>query len=129
MPAPPPSILVVDDDPGFRDLLVDLLSEEGYHPIAASPADALATAALEPPALALLDAMMPGIDGPTLCRRLRAGPRTSAIPVVFITGLSREALAPRLVGCEPWGFLAKPCSLDDLLHVVDRHLPSHATCG
>jgi CheY-like chemotaxis protein len=119
----PPAILVVDDDPGFRALLVEFLTEEGYHPVAASPVDALAMASQETPALALLDAMMPDIDGPTLCRYLRSRPRTRSIPVIFITGLSRDALAPRLIGCEPWGFLAKPCSLEDLLHAVGRHLP------
>ena len=117
------AILVVDDDPGFRELMVEILSEEGYHPVAAAPADALELAAQDPPALALLDAVMPDIDGPSLCRRLRAWPRTRTIPIIFITGLPRDLLTPRLTGCEPWSFLAKPCSLDDLLDTVGRHLP------
>ncbi|MFN8514640.1 MAG: response regulator, partial [Chloroflexia bacterium] len=99
-----PAILVVDDDPGFRELVAEVLSDEGYRPLAAAPADALAYAASEPLALALLDARMPGIDGPSLCRRLRAWPPTRAVPVIFVTGLPRERLILRLAGCEPWWF-------------------------
>ncbi|MFN8540867.1 MAG: hypothetical protein U0232_25730 [Thermomicrobiales bacterium] len=40
-----PAILVVDDDPGFRELVAEVLSDEGYRPLAAAPADALAYAA------------------------------------------------------------------------------------
>ena len=116
------TILVVDDDPGFRDLVAEVLAEEGYRPLVAAPADALAFAAREPPALVLLDARMPGIDGPELCRRLRAWQPTRAVPIIFVTGLPRDHLAPQLAGCEPWWFLAKPCSLDDLLGAVRRHL-------
>jgi CheY-like chemotaxis protein len=117
-----PAILVVDDDSGFRDLVAEVLSDEGYRPLTAAPADALALAAREPLALALLDARMPGIDGPSLCRRLRAWPPTRAVPVIFVTGLPRERLILRLVGCEPWWFLSKPCSIDDLLGAVHRHI-------
>lgn len=117
-----PAILVVDDDPGFRELVGEVLADEGYRPLVAAPADALELAAREPLALALLDARMPGIDGPSLCRRLRAWPPTSAVPVIFVTGLPRERLILRLAGCDPWWFLPKPCTIDDLLGAVRRHL-------
>jgi CheY-like chemotaxis protein len=116
------SILVVDDDPGFRELVAEVLADEGYRPLPAAPADALALATSEPLALALLDARMPGIDGPSLCRRLRAWPATRAVPVIFVTGMPRERLILRLAGCDPWWFLAKPCSIDDLIGAVRRHL-------
>jgi CheY-like chemotaxis protein len=116
------AILVVDDDPGFRELVAEVLSDEGYHPLTAAPADALDLATREPFALALLDARMPGIDGPSLCRRLRAWPPTRDVPVIFVTGLPRERLLLRLAGCEPWWFLSKPCSLTDLIAAVHRHL-------
>ena len=117
-----PAILVVDDDPGFRELVAEVLADEGYRPLPAAPADALVLATREPLALALLDARMPGIDGPSLCRRLRARPATRAVPVIFVTGLPRERLILHLAGCEPWCFLPKPCSIDDLIGAVRRHL-------
>src|SRR5688500_14077797 len=66
-----PLILVVDDNPWFREFLDDLLSLEGYRVVAVEPGEALAAASTEPPALAVLDAVMPGMDGPSLCRQLR----------------------------------------------------------
>ena len=69
---------------------------------------------------------MPGIDGPSLCRRLRAWPPTRAVPVIFVTGLPRERLLLRLAGCEPWWFLPKPCSIDDLIGAVRVQ---HPVCG
>ena len=83
---------------------------------------ALATAHSEPPALILLDAMMPGMDGPEVCRRLTADPRTAQVPVVFLTALPTQALAARLGDCPHDGVLAKPFRLDDVLAVVRRHL-------
>lgn len=130
MADPAPEILVVDDDPGFRELVMEILSEEGYRPVAAAPIDALATAARQPLALALLDALMPDIDGPALCRQLRTCPHTRSLPILFITGLPRETLAPQLAGCEPWDFLAKPCTIDELLVAVGHHLsPGRRSAG
>ena len=119
-----PLILVVDDNPWFRDFLDDLLSAEGYRVILAEPGAALAAALAESPALALLDAVMPGHDGPSLCRGLRATPATRALPVLFLTGLPERALVTQLDGCDGWTYLRKPCTPDELLDAVRRCLES-----
>ena len=119
-----PLILVVDDNPWFRDFLDDLLSMEGYRVLLAEPDAALAAVSAEPPALALLDAVMPGYDGPRLCRELRATEATRAMPILFITGLPEQALVTQLADCDGWAYLQKPCTPEQLLDAVRKCLAS-----
>ena len=71
-------VLIVEDEPTIAETLADLLSDEGYVPTIGVDGAALAVAHAEPPALILLDAMMPGLDGAEVCRRLKADPRAAA---------------------------------------------------
>lgn len=122
MTAAQPLILVVDDNPWFREFLEDALSIEGYRVLAVDPGHALAAARAEPPALAVLDAVMPGVDGPALCRQLRARPELGAMPIIFLTGLSEGALATQLEGCGEWAYLSKPCTPEELFAAVRRYI-------
>ena len=115
-------VLIVEDEAGIAEVLADLLGDEGYVPAVGVDGAALAAARADPPDLILLDAMMPGMDGPEVCRRLKADPRTRHIPVVFLTALPPEVLAARLGDCPHDGVLLKPFHLDDVLAVVRRHL-------
>ncbi len=103
------TILIVDDDPGARDILEALLSHEGYNLVfASSGQEALEKAEELIPSLILLDVMMPAMDGFEVCQRLRAMPRLAEVPVVLITALDdRES---RLQGIETGAddFLSKP---------------------
>jgi DNA-binding response OmpR family regulator len=116
-------ILVVDDDPDVRGSLAALLDDAGFRAAVAGPQEALALARKERPALALLGVLMPGIDGPSLCRRLRDY-YGRGLPVIFISTMPEYAVASMAVGCAPWDFLPKPCSDDDLLAAVRRQLPA-----
>ena len=86
------SILIVEDDPDLANLARRWLEREGYavsH--AADGKAALAALAADPlPDLVLLDIMLPKIDGYEVLRRIRAEPRTGALPVVMVTSFSRE---------------------------------------
>jgi CheY-like chemotaxis protein len=117
-----PLILVVDDNPWFREFLDDLLSVEGYRVVAVEPGEALAAASAEPPALALLDAVMPGVDGPSLCRQMREVDATRDTPVLFLTGLPEQALVTQLIDCEGWSYLSKPCTPEELLYAVQQQV-------
>src|SRR3954468_18686646 len=84
--APRPTVLVVDDTPANLDVLVAVLERRGYEVMAASSGElALRVARSTAPQLVLLDVMMPGLDGYEVCRRLKADPRTSDMPVLFIS--------------------------------------------
>ena len=92
LPEDPPSssltrrVLVIDDDPDILEVMGVALGAAGFT-VASCPDPSVAvTCALEfQPDLIVLDAMMPGIDGPEVLRRLRAQPEISSVPVVFVT--------------------------------------------
>src|SRR5436189_5372893 len=82
-------ILVVDDEPKNRQLLHDALAVRGHRVTEAQNGEqALQLVASEPPDVILLDVMMPGMDGFTVCRRLKSDPKTAPIPILLVTALS-----------------------------------------
>ncbi len=79
-------ILVVDDDPGARELLSSILAPAGFHvEMAADGAEGVRLARENPPDLILLDLMMPGISGFDAIEILKADPRTRDIPILVVT--------------------------------------------
>jgi two-component system cell cycle response regulator len=107
-------ILVVDDIEANVRLLEAKLSAEYYQvSIAHDGPTALAMAANDLPDIILLDVMMPGMDGFTVCKRLKADPITRHIPVVLVTAL--DGRADRIQGLEAGAsdFLTKP--IDDVM--------------
>lgn len=116
------TILVVEDDFDVRESLKDTLEDEGYQ--VASAADGLE--ALEyldanpPPALILLDWMMPRCDGAQFLARKQANPTIAAIPVVLLTAdIQKGGKTEALRG---GAFLTKPVMLPDLLATVEKFL-------
>ena len=82
-------VLIVDDVPDNLSLLHDALDEAGYAVLVATSGEAaLLRASQALPDIVLLDAVMPGMDGFEVARRLKAGPDTAHIPIVFMTGLT-----------------------------------------
>ena len=116
------SVLVVEDDLQIAAVLTDLLESEGYRVTTSVNGAAVGQAQAEPPDLVLLDVMMPGMDGTEVCRHLNADPRTRDVPVVFLTAMPPDVLAPRLVGCTYRTVIRKPFSLTEVLDTVERYL-------
>ena len=81
-------IMVVDDVDINVDILVGALEDDYRIAVAMDGKSALESIASEPPDLILLDIMMPEMDGYEVCRRLKADPGTSGIPVIFVTAVS-----------------------------------------
>jgi PAS domain S-box-containing protein len=105
----PSTVLIVDDQPSSREVLYDMLIGEGYALLLADGGAAgLEMARQHTPDLILLDMMMPDVDGLTVCRKLRANPRTAQVPVIFVTALDDRAarLAGIAAGCDD--FVSKP---------------------
>jgi two-component system OmpR family response regulator len=107
-----PRILVVDDDPGIREVLCDYLVLHGYDAVgAASAAEMDRAVAQQVPDLIVLDLMMPGEDGLSVCRRLAGkGP-----PIVMLSAMGEDT--DRIIGLELGAddYLAKPCNPRELL--------------
>jgi adenylate cyclase len=105
----PPIILVADDDWLTRDLLKTHLVNAGCEVIdCADGAQAWETVRDQLPDLAILDIRMPGMDGLTLCRRLKSDPLTRFVPVIIITALDAEKEELRAIEAGADEFISKP---------------------
>ena len=108
------AILVVDDDPPIRRMLERTLMAEGYAvESAADGGEALAAVERAVPDLVVLDVAMPGVDGLSVCRRLRrAG---LSLPVLLLT--ARDAVSDRVAGLDAGAddYLVKPFAPEELL--------------
>jgi len=118
------TILVVDDRPTNRDLLVTLLGYRGHKSLeAGDSAEALALARAERPDLIITDILMPTMDGYEFTRRLREDPNIGSTPVIFHSAhyLLEEARV-LAAECGVPHVIAKPCDPSDVLAAVDKAL-------
>ncbi|MFG2616875.1 response regulator transcription factor [Streptomyces sp. NPDC048507] len=109
----PRTVLVVEDDPGVRSTLDQLLRFEGYRVLLAPDGlEALAVLERESPDLALVDVVMPGLDGLALCRMLRR--RGDRLPVLVLT--ARHQIGDRVAGLDAGAddYLSKPFATEEL---------------
>ncbi|OPG02730.1 response regulator transcription factor [Microbispora sp. GKU 823] len=110
----PASVLVVDDEPGIRDLLSEALQLHGFAVrTAANGWQTLEEVARERPDIIVLDVMLPDIDGFTIARRLREAADSPL--VLFLT--AKDAVADRIAGLTAGGddYVTKPFSLDEVV--------------
>jgi class 3 adenylate cyclase len=109
-------ILVVDDTPSNVKLLADVLGAKGYAVVtAASGAEALEAIERERPDLVLLDVMMPGMSGYDVCRKIRANPATTMLPVVMVTALDPGQERVKGIDAGADDFLTKPIHQPEIL--------------
>ncbi|ALU39477.1 two-component system response regulator [Kocuria flava] len=111
---PEAKLLVVDDEPNILELLATSLRFAGFEVVtAANGRDALAKAETEHPDLAVLDVMLPDLDGFTVTRRLRAAGRH--FPVLFLT--AKDETEDKVTGLTVGGddYVTKPFSLDEVV--------------
>lgn len=111
------TVLVVDDEPLVRDLLVQFLSLRGYRALGVKDgAQALSMVEQAPPDLILLDLMLPGMSGVEVLRRLREKHFNGAI--IIVTGSSDEELLEEAWSLHPQEVISKPIDLEKLLAIV-----------
>src|ERR1700740_3508103 len=116
------NILVVDDEIGIRELLSEILADEGHVVLTAdSAASARAMRLAEPPDLVLLDIWMPDTDGVTLLREWAASGQLT-MPVVMMSGHGTIETAVEATKIGAFDFLEKPVGLQKLLGTVSRAL-------
>jgi PAS domain S-box-containing protein len=112
------TVLVVDDDPAVRDLLVRFLGGEGLAVLtAATGADGLRLARERRPRAIVLDVMMPGMDGWAVLSALKTDPELAGIPVIMLTIVDDRNLGYALGACD---YLVKPVERERLLTVLKK---------
>jgi signal transduction histidine kinase len=119
------TILVVDDNHANLAVVVDLLTEHGFHVMVARDGEnGLRLAQRYGPDLILLDVLLPGIDGFEVCRRLKTDARTREIGVLFMTVMTRTE--DKVRGFEAGGvdYITKPFQRQEVLARVTTHLRS-----
>ena len=121
-----PRVLVVDDDPTVREVVVAYLEQAGHETAQATDGPSAVAAARAGPDIVVLDVMLPGFDGFEVCRRVRA--QTPGLPIIMLTALGDEE--DRIAGLDSGvdDYLGKPFSPRELVlrvaSVLRRTSPS-----
>ncbi|MCX7681782.1 MAG: response regulator [Anaerolineae bacterium] len=121
-------ILVIDDEAELLDMMRLVLERRAGHQVilSADGADGLAKARADPPDLAIIDVMMPGMTGYEVCRRLRADPATAYIPILILTARAQPMDREAAMEAGADAYLAKPVVMPELLKTVDELLTKRA---
>ena len=117
----PRTVLVVDDDPILRDMMVDILDFEGYPvQVASNGRKALEVLQGGEPYLVFLDLMMPIMDGRELCERLNAQPQLRRQHVIILMSAMDQLV--EVASLRVNATLPKPFTLDDVLRVMHPYV-------
>jgi len=118
-----PTILLVEDEPAQRAVLAYNLKSEGFEVIEAEDGEeALVMAQESVPDLVLLDWMLPHVSGLEVCRRLKSGKATRALPVIMLSARSEELDKVRGLETGADDYMVKPYSVAELMARVRKEL-------
>ena len=118
------TILIVEDNPTNRKILVDLLGVQGYATIVAE--DGLAgveMAISNKPDLILMDVQLPKMDGYEATRRIRAETSTKDIPIVIVTSFAMKGEEQTALAEGASAYVSKPIDIHKLMETVKKFLP------
>ncbi|MGB9919975.1 MAG: response regulator [Moorellales bacterium] len=116
-----PVVLVVDDQPGIRELLFEVLQDARWEVrLAANAREALTEVATNPPALAIIDLRLPGMNGLELLREMRRRQFRGQVVVLSAYSDTDAALEAKNLGAAYW--FSKPFDLDELVGAVEELL-------
>jgi two-component system, cell cycle response regulator DivK len=116
-------ILIVEDNEKNRKLARDVLEVKGYRTIECETAEqGIKLAAENSPALILMDIQLPGMDGITAMKQLKASPDTAKIPIIAITASAMTHSRTTLLAEGFDGYQTKPISLKEFLGEIERVL-------
>ena len=112
-------ILITDDERDIRELISDILKDEGFTTRLAGTSDeCMAQIDKETPALMILDVMLPGQSGFDILRTLRADPQAKELPVIMLTAKGQSSSRDLAMECGASLFMSKPFANRDLLDAV-----------
>ncbi|MFH1771439.1 MAG: response regulator [Candidatus Omnitrophota bacterium] len=118
------TILVVDDEAGILEYLKNILSRHNYKVVVTSKGkDAFDLALSKKPDLIILDIVMPDLSGGEVASLLSKNPKTSNIPILFLTGIMNKSEARTMERCGKHHIMAKPVIVDELILMIERLIP------
>jgi two-component system cell cycle response regulator DivK len=121
-------ILIIEDNEKNRKLVRDVLQVKGYRTIETETAEeGLKLASEQPLALILMDIQLPGMDGITALKQLKAEAKTKSIPVIAVTASAMTYNRQTMLAEGFDGYQSKPISVKDFLGELERVLASHAS--
>ena len=121
-------ILIIEDNEKNRRLARDVLGAKGYKTIESETAEeGLKLAVDKSPALILMDIQLPGMDGITAMKQLKADPNTKSIPIIAITASAMTNNRQAMLAEGFDGYQTKPISLKDFLGEVERVLANRGS--
>jgi CheY-like chemotaxis protein len=126
----PAHILVVEDNPDNRKLVVRLLAQEGFHGEAVESAEE-AFVRLEEQRfdLVLMDVRLPRMDGKEATQRLRQDPRFASLPIIAVSAHVVGKQYEEILASGVSALVTKPIDTEELLRTIRRFLPEGATAG
>lgn len=124
-PAPSRAVLCIEDSATNRQFVVMAMRQRPHVVVveAADGDEGITLANAHNPDLILLDGHLPDMTGADVIRRLKSAAATRDIPVVVLTGDSREEVHAEILDAGAIACLVKPINLTHLIEVIDRHLP------
>ena len=123
-------ILIVEDNEKNRKLVRDVLQVKGYKTIETETGEeGIRMAQESQPALILMDIQLPGMDGITALKHLRAEPKTKNIPVIAVTASAMTHKRKTMLAEGFAGYQNKPISIKDFLEEVGKVLKVHGGAG
>ena len=121
-------ILIIEDNEKNRKLVRDVLQVKGYRTIASETAEeGLKLASEQPLALILMDIQLPGMDGITALKQLKAEAKTKSIPVIAVTASAMTYNRQTMLAEGFDGYQSKPISVKDFLGEIERVLARHTS--
>lgn len=112
-------VLVADDEPNIRETIAFILEMEGFRVACAEDGmDAWEKILALRPQVVLLDAMMPRLDGFSICRRVRGETATAGVGIIMVTALGQRADRERALAAGADRYVPKPFDEDELLRTI-----------
>ncbi len=115
-------VLVIDDDPMMLKLIKEYLHEDYNIGTAINGRTAFKFLETRSTDMILLDYEMPGEKGPEVLKKIRENPKTAAVPVVFLTGITEKEKIQDALAQKPQGYLLKPIDHDKLMATITKFI-------
>ena len=119
-------ILIVDDEPDIRNLAKMILEQEGYRTdLAADGEEALKKVEYNQPDLVLLDVLMPGKSGLSVCQAIKSSSNLNRMPVIIFTALGRDSDKELTLKAGADSHIVKPFNTDNLLTEIKTNIQKY----